>query len=148
MAEQKDMCSSPPGRASKSKLAVEQPSTEGHWNLPKKDTPCPKTKKKLQQDGWRGTITIKSNPIPTRCVTLKLENNNTKEVLPPLWRFWTPCKAPSLGIWQKDWESPGNWRPAGFDYKTSTGLGETDSRPGGHKQNLAYTRLRGKQACR
>ena len=49
MAEQKDMCSSPPGRASKSKLAVEQPSTEGHWNLPKKDTPCPKTKKKWQE---------------------------------------------------------------------------------------------------
>ena len=31
-----------------------------------------------------GTITIKSNPIPTVWVTHKLENNNTKEVLPLL----------------------------------------------------------------
>ena len=30
------MCSSPPGRTPKSKLAVEQPSTGGPWNLPKK----------------------------------------------------------------------------------------------------------------
>ena len=30
----------------------------------RKDSPCPKTKKKPQQDGSRSTITIKSNPIP------------------------------------------------------------------------------------
>ena len=34
----------------------------------------------------------------------------------------------------------------GFDYKTSTALGETDSSLGGHKQNLAYTRTQGKGA--
>ena len=28
----------------------------------------------------------------------------------------------------------------GLDYKTSTGLGETDSSHGGHKQNLACTK--------
>ena len=33
-----------------------------HWNPPRKDTLRPKTKK-LQQDGRRGTISIKSNPI-------------------------------------------------------------------------------------
>ena len=32
----------------------------------------------------------------------------------------------------------------GFDYKTSTGLGETDSSPGGHKQNLAHTKTQRK----
>ena len=34
-----------------------------------------------------GTIMIKSNPIHTRWVTHRLENNNTKEVLALLWRF-------------------------------------------------------------
>ena len=54
MAEKKDVCPSPPARAPKSQLAVEQPSTGGCLNLPKsnkqkkKDTQCPKTKKKPQ----------------------------------------------------------------------------------------------------
>ena len=91
--------------------------------------------KKLQQDGKRGTITVKSNPIPTRLVT----HSNTKEVLPLLWRFWTPHQASQPGIWQRDWESLGiwPWRPAGFHCKTSTGLGQTETPVlGGHKQNL------------
>ena len=49
----------------------------------KKKTPLSKTKKKLQRDGRRGTIMVKSNPIPSRWVPHKLENNNIKEV-PPL----------------------------------------------------------------
>ena len=60
-------------------LAVEQPSTGRHWNPPSKDTLCPKTKKKLQQDGRRVTIMIKPNFIPAEWVTHKLENTNTKE---------------------------------------------------------------------
>ena len=36
---------------------------------------------------------IKSNPIPVRWLTLRQENNNTKEVLTLLWMFWTPCQA-------------------------------------------------------
>ena len=36
--------SSPPVRVPKLQLAVEQSLTGGHWNAPKKDTPCPKTK--------------------------------------------------------------------------------------------------------
>ena len=78
------MHSSPPARAPKSQLAVEQPPTGGCLNLPKKkkkDTPHPKTKMKLQKEGRRGTITIKLNPIPTGWVIHKLENKNTKEVL-------------------------------------------------------------------
>ena len=39
----------------------------------------------------------KSNPIPTGWVTHKLENNNTKEVLPLLWRFSTPHQASQPG---------------------------------------------------
>ena len=49
----------------------------------KNDIPWPKTKENPQQDSRRGTITIKSNPIPTGWVTYKLENN-TKEVSPLL----------------------------------------------------------------
>ena len=54
------------------------------------DIPHPKTKKKPQWDGRMGTITIKSNPISNGWVTHKLENNNTKELLPLLWRFRFP----------------------------------------------------------
>ena len=50
--------------------------------------PCPRSKEKLQWDGGRGAIIIKSNPIPASWTNHKLENNNTKEVLPLLWRFW------------------------------------------------------------
>ena len=49
--------------------------------LTKKDTQCPKTKKKQQQDGRRSANTIKSNPIPAVWATHNLENNNIKEVL-------------------------------------------------------------------
>ena len=50
--------------------------------LTKKDTPHAKTKEKLQGDGRRGTITIKSNPITAGWVTHKLENIYTTEVHP------------------------------------------------------------------
>ena len=60
MAE-KYVCSSPPAKAPKLRLTVEQPSTGGHWNSPKKDAPHPKTKKP-QQDSRSGTINkIKSH---------------------------------------------------------------------------------------
>ena len=73
---------SPPARAPKSQQTVEQPSTGGHWSLPKKDTPCPKTKKKPQRDGRRSTIMIKSNPMPaggqwyqrSSCTVVKVQN--------------------------------------------------------------------------
>ena len=100
------MCSSSPVRAPKLQLAVEQPSTGGHWNQPTKDTSCPKTKKKLQQDGRRGTITIKSNPIPAGWMTHKLENDNNKEVLPLLWRFWIPHQASQPRNRAKELEIP------------------------------------------
>ena len=92
MTEQKDMCSSPPARAPKVQLAVEQPSTGGCWNLPKKDTSRPQTKKKPQKGSRRGTITIKSNPILDGWVTHILEKNNTKEVLPLL------CSEPYISL--------------------------------------------------
>ena len=67
--------------ALKLQQAVEQPLKGRRWNPPKQNTPHPRTREKLQQDGRRGTIMIKkSNPIPTRWVTHKLENN-TKEIL-------------------------------------------------------------------
>ena len=44
-----------------------------------------------------GVITMRSNPIPTRWVTHKLENNNTKIVPPLLWRFSVPGQASQPG---------------------------------------------------
>ena len=63
--EEKDMCSSSPERAPKSQLAVDQPLAGGCWNPPKRETPRPEKKKKLQQDSRQGEIMIKSNPVPT-----------------------------------------------------------------------------------
>ena len=76
--------------------------------LTKKDTPHPKTKEKLQWDSRRGAITINSNPIAAGWVTHKLENNYTTEVHPLEWRFWAPCQASQLGVWQWEEECPGN----------------------------------------
>ena len=122
------MHSSPPVRAPKLQLVIEQPSTGGCWNSPKKkkNASHPKTKKS-QWDCRRGVITIKSNPIPTRWMAHKVDNNNTKEVAPLLRGFWTPFQASKSGTWQKDWESQGiwPWRPMRFDYRSFTGPGES-----------------------
>jgi hypothetical protein len=93
---------SSPARAPKLPLAVELSLTRGCWNPPKKDTPDSKTKKKLHQDGRRGAITIKSNPIPVGWVTYKSENNNTKEVFPLCEGSEPHIRLPSLGIQQRD----------------------------------------------
>ena len=71
-----------------------------------KNTPLSKTKKKLQRDGRRGTIMVKSNPIPSRWVPHKLENNNIKEVPPLLWSFGTPHQASQPGDPTKGLEIP------------------------------------------
>ena len=129
----------------KSQPAVEQPLTGGCWHPPRKDTPHPRTKEKQQRDGRRGAIMIKSNSIPIGWVTHKLENNNIKEVLTVM-----KVLAPTLDF--PTWEASkgtGNpleiwlWRTAGFDYRTSTGQGETETL-GGHQQNLVCTMNQGK----
>ena len=63
----------------------------------KKDILHPKAKKKPQQGGRRGEIAIKSNLIPVRWVTHKLENNYTTEVFPLEWKFWAPRQASQPG---------------------------------------------------
>ena len=104
--------------------------------LTKKDTPHSKTKEKPQWDGRRGVITIKSNPIPAGWVTHKLENNYTTEVHSLKWRstHWSEGSEPhirllNLGVQQQEEESPKNQtlRPAGFDCRTWTRLGETET---------------------
>ena len=108
----------------------------------------PKDKEEMAGDGRRGTITIKSNPIPTGWVTHNLENNNTKDH-PPLWRFGTARQASSLGAQQRSWESSGNLtgKASGIwlqDFHRTGG--NRDSALGGHKQNLAYTKTEMKRA--
>ena len=60
------MCSSSPMRTPKLQLAAEQPLTGKCCIPPKKYTPRPGAKKKPQQDGRRGEITLESKPIPSR----------------------------------------------------------------------------------
>ena len=102
------MRSSPPAKALKLQLAVEQPLTRECWNPPKKDTPHPKTKKKPQQDSRRGTIMIKSNPIPAGWVTTDLRTIIPKKFLHYCEGSEPHIRLPSLAIRERDWESPGN----------------------------------------
>ena len=53
----------------------------------------------------------------------------------PTWGSGKETKTPQ-GIWL--------WRPVGFDYRTSTGLGKQTL--GGHKQNFVCTRTQEKEA--
>ena len=123
-----------PVRARKSQPAIAQPSARRCRNLQtnkqtNKYTPHPQSKDKPQQDGRRSAIMIKSNPILARWITHKLRNNNTKEVLPLLWMFCTPHQASQPGDPAKGLGTQGIrlWRPAGFDCRTSKGLGEIET---------------------
>ena len=91
---------------------------------------------------------IKSHPIPAGWVTHKLENNNTKAVLPLLWRFWVPCQGSQPGDLKK-----GLGIPREFDFEGQQdliiGLPRTRGNKrgfGGHKQNRACTMTQGKGA--
>ena len=86
----------------------------------------------MSKDKWRASLRwyegcmLKSNPITTGWATHKLQNNNTKEVLPLLWRSEPHS---SLGIQQGTRNPQGIWlwRPVGLDCKTFTKLEETDT---------------------
>ena len=67
--------------STKSQLAIERKDA-GTYH--KKISHVHRQSKKLQQDSRRDTSTIKSYPTPAGWVTHKLEDNNTKEVLPLL----------------------------------------------------------------
>ena len=62
MADYKDVRSSSPVRTPKLQLDAEQLLTGECWIPPKKYTPCPGAKEKLQQDGKRGKIAFRSKP--------------------------------------------------------------------------------------
>ena len=104
------------------KIATSWWKTIDRWMLEptgkkkKKDTPFPGTKEKPLQDSRRGTIMLKSNPLPAGWVTHKLK------------KFSHCCKhsklhirLDNLGVRQRDRESQGIWlwRTAGFHYRTS-----------------------------
>ena len=112
-------------RALESQLNAEQSLTGRHWNSPKKDTQHQKTKEKLQWDSRRGTITIKSNPITTGLVTQTGEQSDYRslptgvKVLSPTSGFPTS----GSGKGRRNSQRIRPWRLAGFDCRTSTGLG-------------------------
>ena len=73
-----------PVRAPKFQLAVEQPSTGGHWNPLKKYIYIHVQRKAAAVRWYEGYSHDKIKSIPARWATQKLENNNSKEVLPLL----------------------------------------------------------------
>lgn len=86
------------GRRRSTSSLVKYYDTGRGWNPPKKkNTLYPKRKEEPKRDHRRGVIRLKSNPMPVRWVTLKSENNNTKEDLPLLWRFWALLPASQPG---------------------------------------------------
>ena len=56
------MCSFSSARTPELQLAAEQ-STGEYWITPKIDTPHPRAKERLQQDGRRGEITFRIKPL-------------------------------------------------------------------------------------
>ena len=92
-----------------------------------KAIPHSKTKKN-PQDGRRGSIMINPNPIPARWVTAGWRTIISK-------KFSQSCKGSephvrhaSLGIQKRDWKSQiWPWGPAGFNYRISRGLRETET---------------------
>ena len=101
-------------------------STGGCWNTPKNNTHI---QRQRSHGRGRGTIPIKSIPYPPG-----RQHTNWRTIIPKrfshLWRFWAPYQAfqpgesdkgtrNSQGIWP--------WRPAGFNYRTSIRLGETET---------------------
>ena len=125
------MCSSLV-RASKSKLAIQQPPIGGYCNPSEKDTLHPKTKEKPQattilQEGHHHD----KNQIP---YPLDRQPVNWRTIIPK--RFSHCCKAsepnvrlPTLGTWHRTGNPQGiwPWRAARFDYRTSEGLQETET---------------------
>ena len=108
----------------------------------KRDTLCPRTKKQPQQDGRRGKIKIKSNPITIGWVTHRLENNNTKEVFTLLWRFWTLHQTSQPGDPTKRLGIPrvsGLEETVGYDYRPSRGLREIETPVLEGKNKILYT---------
>ena len=83
-----------------------------YWNPPKKD--------KDTYILWQRN----QNPIPNRWATQKSENNNTKEVLPLLWRFWAPHQPSQAGEGTGYPQGVWLWRPVGFDYRLSQDWGK------------------------
>ena len=83
----------------KSQVTAEQPLTKKHWNLPKKDTLHPKTKRKPQREGRSGAIMINSNPILLRGLP-----TNWKAIMPQKLSHRSECfeahvRFSSLGVW-------------------------------------------------
>ena len=112
----------------------------------KNDTPHPKTKKKLWQDGRKDTIMIKPNLIPARWVTHKLDSSNINssltvgQVLSPASGFPAWGSSTGTGSPPEIWL----WKPEGLHFH-GTG-GNRDFTLGGHKQNIAWTRTHRKKS--
>ena len=97
-----------------------------------------KDKQKLQWDGRRNTIKIRSNPINAGWATRKLENNYTSKVHPQVWEFWAPCQAAQPQGLATKGRAP---RESGFEGQEDliTGMRETNSTLGQHPQGLLRT---------
>ena len=117
------------------------------WNLPKKGYPVSRDKAEAIAKWSEGNNydKIKSH---THQVGNKLENDNTKEIIPLSWRFWTPYQVSQPGDPTKGLGTP--WESALEDQRIwlqdfhRTG-GNRDSSLGGLNKTLPEPRLGGKE---
>ena len=125
MVQQKDVHPSPPARAPKSQLAVEQPFTGGYWNPPIMISHVQRQKRTWNktvggaQSWWNQILHLPGRWLTNWRAIIPKKFSHCCEVLSPTSGFssWGSRKGTenTQGIWP--------WRPAGFDYRTSTGLG-------------------------
>ena len=142
MAESKDMHSSSPARAPKLQLAVEQPLTGECWKPPKR---IPHVQKQRSHSKMVVGVQTQQNQIPYppggwptdwRTIIPKKFSHYCEVSEPHI-------KLPSLEIWHRDWESPGNlslstsriWLK---DFQRIRG--NRDSSLEEHKQNFTCTK--------
>ena len=104
--------SSSPGKTRKLQLTAEQLSTGECWIPPKKDSPHPRAKEKLQQDGRRSKITFRIKPIPTRDIQRAQTKPSMQQENPQrlsqtwlwvfaclLWKYGSAVAASLFHIW-------------------------------------------------
>ena len=140
MVEQKDMCSSSSERAPKSQLLNNHQPEDTRTHQKK----IPNIQG--QRSKMVGGTQSRQNQIPNLWGG---QPSHWITIIPK--KFSHCCEGsrphimlPSLGIWQRDWESPGHLKASGISLKDSHRTVGNRVHSWGHQQNLVCTRTQGK----
>ena len=134
------MSLTPLTKTPKSQLTAEQPSTKKTGSY-QKDILHPKTEKKTQQDGRRGTFEIKSYPIPAKRATTNWKIIISQRFSDRSESSESHIRLPSQGVFHWEEEPPEHLalKAKGLDRRNSTRLGETERPPLGGTRKVSCT---------